>query len=225
MLLAFFVEPILERVRQGTWNPAHTARGGPLRAMAVALLFGFLAVCIHEALNAWFNVVQAPDARQAHVVVAVSQVMEWALVPLITMLALFATRLGRIAGILAGAASCAGTVAVGIAYGWNAPEIVVTSVPSCVFVLTGEVYVSRHWDETTFNRLSLLLAGIAAIWLVLVGALQLGLELGKVQTWMLAYDWDSFRADILFFAGWALGISIAPNPVASASGLSHTAVS
>ena len=216
MLLAFFVEPILERLRQGRWRPVQHGRGGPVRNMAIALLFGFLAVCIHEALNAWFNIEHAPDARQAHVVGAVNQVVEWAWVPFITMLALFVGRLGRPAAILAGLASCAGAVAVGFAYGWSLPEIVVTAVPCCAFMLVGEVAVTRSWDHTTFLRLPLLLAGIASVWLAAVGLVHLGLTLAKLEPWLLVYDWDSLRADFLFFAGWAIGLFIAPNPVAVA---------
>jgi len=52
-ILAFFVEPIMQRIRSRRWDVDDNAGHGVLPSVILALAFGVAAVALHECLNAY----------------------------------------------------------------------------------------------------------------------------------------------------------------------------
>src|SRR4051794_41677562 len=54
-LFAFFVEPVMERLKAGHWAPAPGPTGGVLFAALGSVAFGGGVVCIHKAVGAFLR--------------------------------------------------------------------------------------------------------------------------------------------------------------------------
>jgi hypothetical protein len=60
-LFTFFVEPLVQRLKAGRWRVPHEHTGGLLLGTLVSLAFGFVVVCIHEAMTAYLGGGHAGD--------------------------------------------------------------------------------------------------------------------------------------------------------------------
>ncbi len=95
-LFAFFVEPVMERLKAGRWRLAHGRTAGELLGAPVSLAFGFVVVCIHEAMATYLGGGHAGDeARRASLVQAIGEVQQWASIPAAVTAAWFAAGTSR----------------------------------------------------------------------------------------------------------------------------------
>ena len=212
-LFAFFVEPVLERLRAGRWRLAHEHSKGLLLAALVSLAFGVAAVCLHEAMAAYLGGGHAgEEAKRTSLAQAIDQVREWASIPAAVTAAWFVAGTSRRLALPAVGLACAWIVAVGYLYGWGWLVVATTAAPCCLIALLGTRAVLRRWDASTFPALAKLTAGVAGGWLVL--AWLTGAAVGHVGSpGFQLYTPDAFYDDLRFYLGWALGLSVAPNPV------------
>jgi hypothetical protein len=215
MLLAFFVEPLIERAKAGTWrhereNAAHIAY-----AAVLSLLFGVVAVGIHEAVTVYLTHegMEDQDRRRA-LIAALGLILEWATIPLIVTVSWFVAHDGWRTALLAASVACLWTVATGFVFGWPSLNIVTTAVPCCVIAAAGCLAAAHRWDEGTFTRLAAIVAVVATIWL---GFAALAAPVFRLIGWAepTLYTWHDFREDARFYLGWAIGLAVAPNPVAA----------
>ena len=213
MILTVFVEPILERARDGRWTSEHRNTRSLLLTAPIAFTFGLVAVGLHECMTAFLGSNPAvPGSHEDGVVRGVNLILEWALIPVAVTLAWFGGRLRPPLRIMA--AFCAGLWVVGVSwiYDWPIRDIVMTSTPSLVLIVIGQRYVAREWGENTFRNLGIGLAAFIAGWMALTLLLQGGLRLAGIASIHL-YDFGDFGDDVRFYLGWAIGLAIAPNPL------------
>src|SRR5260221_2661906 len=165
MLLAFFVEPVMERLRSGRWKLEHQTAKTLIYRATISLAFGAAAVCVHEAMNSYLGGAEAADHEKlANLVAAMEQVREWALIPFAVTVAWFSARAGGRVAILAGVLAGVWVVAVGLHYAWAWRDIGTTSIPCFAIIAIGTRFVAQRWDDEMFLQLALLTAVGAAFW-------------------------------------------------------------
>lgn len=217
LILTVFVEPILERAREGRWQPEHRNTRSLLLTAPIAFVFGLVAVGLHECMTAYLGAAHAaPGSPQDGAARGLSLILEWAWVPLAVTLTWFSARLKGVFPSIA--AVCAGIWVVGVGwyYGWPLRDIVMTSIPCLVLIPLGQRYLARNWSEDTFRNLALGLAAFIALWLTMTLLLQAGLRLAGLAGIYL-YAPGDIGDDVRFYLGWAIGLALAPNPVAGGS--------
>jgi hypothetical protein len=213
VLLSFFVEPIMERLRTRRWKLEHRNAKTSICTAAIALVFGIAVVSVHEAMNAYLGGAEAADhEKQANLVAAIEQVREWALIPFAVTVAWFGARAGGRGAVFAGILAGAWVVAVGLHYAWAWRDIVMTSIPCFAIIALGTGFVARRWNDETFLHLALLTAAVAVCWFALAWLAQ-GWAWLSCATGLHIYGWDQLWEDFRFYLGWSLGLAVAPNPV------------
>jgi hypothetical protein len=213
LILAFFVEPIMERIRNRRWELEHQDNQSLILTTGFAFAFGVAAVALHEGLSAYVGTGEAGSAaRRESLDQAVELILQWALIPFAVTLAWFAARSGRTAAWLGGALALAWTVAVGWFYAWSNRDIIMVAIPVVMVLLLGARTITAEWSNFTFRHLAASAALVFAGFILCALAVQGVLLLCDVRSWHL-YTMAEFFEDIRFYAGWSLGIAIAPNPV------------
>jgi len=207
-ILAFFVEPVLERVRGLGDAPEHTEKS-PAFAACEALSFAIVAVCVHEAITVYVAASHSNEHAGENLAKAVAQALQWALIPFFITLAWMAARAPSwIAWSVAALAVIVSFVA-GVIFGWSAHVLVTSVIPATGVLIAGCIIVREQWDASTFRRCARATGVIALAWLVLTGALQLVLWLAHVEAFRV-YERSEFWSDLRFYIGWVTGLLVAP---------------
>jgi hypothetical protein len=213
LVLAFFVEPILERVRNRRWDVGHQSDQSLILTAAFAFAFGVAAVALHEGLSAYLGAGEhAPDARRESLNQAVELILQWSLIPFAVTLSWFAARLGRPAAWSAGALALAWCVAVGWFYEWSTRDIVVVAIPALMVIVLGANKIATEWSDDTFRDLAFGVAVIFAGFIAAAVVSQGVVWAFGVRSWHI-YTLAELFEDIRFYGGWSLGVAIAPSPV------------
>ena len=213
LILAVFVEPILERARRRRWQPEPGSRHGVLFTTATAFAFGVVAVGLHECMTAYLSSEHAaPGSFAAGVADGVELIKHWAAVPLAVTLAWFGARLAHPFPVLAGIAAAAWVVGSGWYLGWPYADIAKTFLACVVLIPLGQRYVARHWGVDTFHRLSIGMVAFIVPWIAITPLAELALR--QVGFKHVPIDsLSSLAVDLRFYLGWAIGLAVAPNPV------------
>jgi hypothetical protein len=207
-ILAFFVEPVLERLR-GLGDAPHRAEKSPAFAACEALGFAVVAVCVHEAITVYVAASHANAQAGENLVKAVAQALQWAITPFFVTIAwILARGPSWIAWPAAALAVIVGYL-VGVICGWEAHVLATSMIPSVFVLFAGCVVVREQWDASTFRRCARATGVIALAWLGLSGALQLVLWLAHVQAFRV-YERAEFWSDLRFYIGWVTGLLVAP---------------
>ncbi|QCO04604.1 hypothetical protein [Azospirillum argentinense] len=212
-LFAFFVEPLMERLKAGRWHLGHAPSGGMLLGVLVSLAFGIVVVCIHEAMIAYIGAEHVGDeVKKASLARAIDSACEWASIPAAVTAAWFVSGTSRRLALPATGLACVWIVFIGHSYGWGWPIVVTSAVPGFLIALFGSRVVLRRWDASTIPMLAQLTAWVAGGWMLLAWGIQAGSELIDSPGLQL-YTPEAFYEDLRFYLGWCLGLSVAPNPV------------
>lgn len=212
-LFAFFVEPLVERLKAGRWHLSHGDRSGLLIGALVSLVFGFFVVCLHEAITAYLGSSHAGDeAMQARLAAALDEAVEWSSIPAAVTAAWFVAGTWRRLAAPAVILASAWIIAVGIFYDWGWQVVTTTAIPCGLLVLFGTRIVLQGWDGETFRALAKLTAGLTFGWLV-VAWLANALVTTLVGSGAEFYANAAAGDDLRFYLGWSLGLLVAPNPV------------
>jgi predicted PurR-regulated permease PerM len=213
LLLAFFIEPLMERIKTASWELKHQSAKTSVYTAITALGFGIAAVSVHEAMNAYLGGEQVADhAKQANLLKAVEQVHEWASIPFVVTIIWFATRTRRRLSLPAGILVCLWVISIGFYYDWEWRDIIRTAAPSAAITVLGALSISASWDERGLARLASLTALVALCWCVVLGVAQ-GAAWSFGAPRIRIYAWDEFGEDFRFYLGWALGVAVAPSPL------------
>ena len=211
-IVAFFVEPLIERLRVMRLHIVHRHRT-PTHMTASAFSLAILAVFAHDAIVAFTSGggSEGQAGKSLGLVYAISEVFQWSWIPLVVTLAWVYARQSlwiRWAIMLVALASIG---LVGPVFDWNAIDTLTTVVP-CVCVLFGGYYVMRRYPEdTAFSRCTRMTLMIAIAWLLLTGVLQALLSLFAVKA-LRVYTWSEYAIDFRFYLGWVIGLVVAPKP-------------
>lgn len=85
-VVAFFVEPLAERLRAMRLHVAHKHRS-PAHATFAAFGFAVLAVCVHEAITSFVSTSYADNRAEFSLFVALSYVFQWSSIPFMVTIA------------------------------------------------------------------------------------------------------------------------------------------
>jgi hypothetical protein len=210
-ILAFFVEPILERLRSLRSHAPRRPKT-PTFAACEALGFAIVAICVGEAITVYVNATHSNEHASENLVEAVSLALQWAAMPFFIAIAWISARGGRwFARIMAGVAVIAG-YAIALVFGWDARSLLTSEIPAICVLIAGSIIVRQQWDAATFQRCARATGVIALTWLVVTGAVQGVLSLARVEAFRI-YEWTEFWSDLRFYIGWVIGLFIAPAPL------------
>ena len=213
-ILAFFVEPVLERLRSFGDAPEHAPKS-PAFAACEALSFAIVAVCVHEAITVYVAASHSNEQAAENLAKAVATALQWAITPFFITIAWMAARAPSwIAWPMAALALIVGLLA-GVVFGWPTHVLVTSVIPSIFVLIAGCVIVREQWDASTFRRCARATGVIALAWLALTGALQIVLWLAHVEAFRV-YERAEFWSDLRFYIGWVTGLFVAPTFVPDA---------
>jgi len=207
IVLAFFVEPLMERGRHLLTRSGHRQHAvqrtyDGLFTAGLSLAFAFASVCLHEAMTAFVSD-RGHAAEDAGLVAGVILTVSWALVPFAVTLAWLGAEVRGIAVALGGIAAASPFVA-GWLFEWPLDSVIATALPCLAILALG--YRALAW-----HRLARYVAGVAVVWLLLALLFDAALPRLGLERFLL-YDAANFWIDVRFYLGWALGLVLAPLP-------------
>jgi len=215
LILAFFVEPLMERVRDLVQGARRDA-GIPRRrrnvffAAGLALAFALASVCLHDAMTA-LVLRRADVAPLAALSVGMTLTISWAIVPLAIALAWLAARGPQIVRIVVLLNAAASPFLAGYFCSWSTHTIVTTALPCLVILGLGYRRSMREggWYDPRFCANIVAVVGVA--WLALAALANGALVLSGHEQLRFYYA-DGYWTDARFYLGWALGLLVAPPP-------------
>jgi hypothetical protein len=213
-LFAFFVEPLVERVKSGHWRQPHQPKHGLLFGALVSFAFGFVVVWLHEAIAAYLagGGHGGDHDRYAALAEALEEAFQWSSVPAAVTAAWILAGTARPLAVPATVLACIWCFAVGIIYRWGWELVLTSALPCSLLAILGTRRVLRGWDSTTIPALAKIAAATAGAMVLLM--LLLDLVASRIGGPSLDFYADAaFHDDLRFYLGWCLGLYVAPNPV------------
>lgn len=207
MALVFvaFVEPILRRLRSLALHaPEEEPASRPASILlwsGLGLLFGFVSVCLHEAVAEFI----AGHESGAHDVIRFA--VSFAAIPFMVTVAWQAAG-SRFLAVPLGILAVLSPLVAGWLFGWDAEAVLTTTVPGLAILFLGYRRHRLH-PEDGLRSYAGIVAMVAAVWLVaaiLVDAL-IFVAAGKPAG---LYGWSDLFVDFRFYIGWTLGLVLAP---------------
>ena len=210
-IVAFFVEPLFERLRAMRWHVAHKQRN-PAHATFAAFGFAVLAVLVHEAITSFVSTSYVSNREEFSLFVALSDVLQWSSIPFTVTIAWLCMRQSRWIRWSTLLLASGIVFLLGFIYEWSVQEMFIAEIPSAFILFAGLQVMRRHPAQLALYRCVRLIAIIACIWLVTAGLVQLALSLFAPETWRF-YSWTEYTTDFRFYVGWVIGLAVAPRPV------------
>jgi hypothetical protein len=206
-ILAFFIEPLMRHARdlarrgrvRGGPEP-----GSPLFAAGLGLAFALVSVGVHDAL------VALVDRSDGGLSAAIRLTTAWAIVPGAVTLAWLGARRRGLARLLGIVAALSGGI-VGWLFAWSGPEIIDSVVPSVAILGLGYRRATTGAGRTALLRCAPVVAAVGVAWLVLALVIDYLLHLWHLDTWQIYRPGEAW-IDARFYAGWSLGLALAPAP-------------
>jgi hypothetical protein len=209
-VLAFFVEPLMERLRGLRRGHSDTrTSGSALFTAALSLAFALASIALHDAITAFVS--EHEQAAHGGLADAISLTMAWAIVPFAVTLAWLCLPNRWLAipvGIIAAVSPCI----AGWLFAWPLHSVFTTAVPSLVILGLGygppaHIGLRRHPPTV---------AWVAIVWLPTALLVDLLLGWFRLDQFKL-YTSFNFWMDARFYLGWSLGLLLAPSPYRSAA--------
>jgi hypothetical protein len=198
LVLAFFVEPLLDSIRRLIGPHGATEHREPRSAVFTVFLsmaFALVSVCLHDALTA-FVAGRAPDTG---IDIAVTLTIGWAIVPGSATVA-WLSRGHRFVAIATGAFAVLSPFLAAWLFSWSPASAISTAIPTLFIVLFG--YSGRPGRQG-FTSSAFRLGTIAVLWLAIADASDAVIHL---------YTGERLWIDFRFYMGWILGLLLAPYP-------------
>lgn len=222
LILAFCVEPALERLRDG-WKghgapsaaeEEENATGRLLFTAAEGLVFAIVSLCLHDAISAVLATTAATESARAQGLInGIGLTIAWSAVPFFVTLAwvvALTTRFvpWRWAALTLAVIAPAVTAWV---FGWAWQDWFTTEVPALLILAAGYRLMHVADGVAFFRRAAARLGWIAPLWLLgaaVFDAAVTGLGHGQAAI----YSHDEFWIDVRFYIGWAVGLLVIPKP-------------
>jgi hypothetical protein len=209
-IVAFFVEPITERLRAMRLHLAHRHKT-TTHATAAAFSFAILAVFAHEAITAYASGADTGEQARDSLFYAISEVIQWAWIPFMVTIAWLCARKARWIRLPVLLLALASIVLIGFVFDWYAADIFTTTVPCMAVLLGGFRLMRKYPDDRTLSHCTVMTACIAFIWLASMGLLQAFLSMFAFKRPSI-YSWSEYVIDFRFYLGWVIGLAVAPKP-------------
>ncbi len=209
-IVAFFVEPLTERLRFMRLDVSHKHRT-TTHATLAAFSFAVLAVLVHEAITSYVSAANAHHGKDS-LASAIEEVLQWSCIPFMVTVAWLCAHKKRWLSFPAVFAALLTIPLIGVVFAWDLNDIFTTTVPCTCILLAGFISKQKSGEPWNLSRCVKLTAVIALIWLASSGLLQLALLLASKT--LVIYSWSEYTIDIRFYVGWVIGLAIAPKPMA-----------
>jgi hypothetical protein len=223
LILAFFVEPIMEYHRtlgrQGPHEDFGARRNGNTLYHAIlGIVFALAAVCLHDAIAAYLAEPHIEHAGQVSGLVAgVRLTLAWSFVPFAVTLAWISIYI-RLLAPLTAIVAVASPLLAGLLFDWSQREIITTFIPCELIYGLGHLQMSKEPRRHALARCAWGVAFLATSWMALT--LVIGEILALFQTRLPDfYDPTPFWPDVRFYFGWSLGLLLVPPPFSSSTKL------
>ncbi|WP_266182369.1 hypothetical protein [Dyella humicola] len=208
-IVAFFVEPLTERLRFMRLDLAHRHRT-TTHATLAAFSFAVLAVLVHEAITSYVSAANAHNQGRDSLASAIEEVLQWSCIPFMVTVAWLCAHKTRWLSFPALFAALLTIPLIGVIFDWDWNDIFTTTVPCACILLAGFISKQKSKEPWNLSQCVKLTTVIALIWLVSTGLLQLTLLLASKP--LVIYSWSEYTIDIRFYVGWVIGLAIAPKP-------------
>jgi hypothetical protein len=217
LILAFFVEPLIEWARDLTHGVRHQRNHGERHNSALfraglGLAFALVSICVHDAITAFVSG-RGTGSLEHHDALAagISLTVAWAIGPFAVTLAwLSAQRLWLgvpLAIVAAGSPWIAGWF-----FSWSIRAVITTTIPGLLILGFGYRPVMRG----DLSHCVGVVAGIALTWLAFALIFDQVVQLFHAHE-LTFYDSSRFWIDVRFYLGWMLGLMLAPTAYRNAS--------
>jgi hypothetical protein len=210
-IVAFFVEPLTERLRSMRLDVLHKHRT-TTHATLAAFSFAVLAVLVHEAITSYVSAANAHNQGKDSLASAIEEVLQWSCIPFMVTVAWLCAHQKRWLSYPALFAALLTIPLIGIMFDWDPNDIFTTSVPCTLILFAGFISQRKSKQPWNLSRCVKLTTFIALAWLASLGLLQLALLLASKT--LVIYSWSEYTIDIRFYVGWVIGLAIAPRPAA-----------
>jgi hypothetical protein len=214
LILAFFVEPATERIRDLLHRARKTADVAESRPRNVfftaclSLAFALTSVGLHDAMTA-FITGHGEGAEGIGIAAGISLTTEWAVIPFAMMLAWQCARPRWIA-VPTGVVALASPAIAGWLFGWSAKSMLDTIIPCSIILALGYRAVGKPPAESAFARCARIVALVGMIWIGAALVVDAALGFFRLNPFKLYSASDVF-ADMRFYLGWTLGLLLAPS--------------
>ena len=212
MMLAFFVEPLTERLKNRSWSAHHNAQGWTFVTILVAVLFGMFTVCVHQCIDTLLhNKVTSTSNENTGLHEAIRIAVQWSFIPAIfTMVWFIGLKKRRIGNILVIIASVIIFAVSMLAFHWH----IYNSVSSImVGALASIIVINKSGRSRPLGKKGDYYLSISAgICFTICTLLLMFVNYYIVQ---IDYDGLDYGEDARFYLGWILGLSFLPDPYRS----------
>lgn len=210
MILAFFVEPLMQTIREvlerAQHRPVHHRSSHILFAASLALAFAIASVFLHHAMIAFISHGEGDGAHESALVAGLGLTAAWAIGPFTITLAWLGQ--GRRAlAVPLGVLAVLSPLVAGWLFSWDAISVVSTAIPA--LAILGFGYWQGGSPRLRHRAGMVLWVGIA--WLLVALLVDESLGLLGLASFDL-YDSASFWVDVRFYLGWTLGLLLVPTP-------------
>jgi len=213
-VLAFFVEPLMERLRgQRRGHSASRTSGTALFTAALSLVFALASIALHDAMTAFVS--EHEQSVHGGLADAISLTMAWAIVPFAVTLAWVCLPNRWLAipiGIVAAVSPCI----TGWLFAWPLRSVFTTAVPSRVILGLGYHWTARRPARIGPAHHVRTVAWVAVVWLPMALLVDLLLGWFRLDQFKL-YSSFNFWMDARFYLCWCLGLLLAPSPYLAAA--------
>lgn len=220
LILAFCIEPAMERARHAMFGakPGDHRSYSPLFAASAGIAFGIASVCLHDAMTAFLALhASEPALRHAGLVNGLRIALAWAVVPFCTTLAWLAAARGRLVRPM-GLLGLLSPLAAGWVFSWSLADTLTTFIPCTAFLLLGYRALRRGPPDRLFARTARGIAWAEPLWLVAAVAVAVdGIFAATHATGFRLYTGSELWIDARFYAGWCMGLLLAPFPFGKAA--------
>jgi hypothetical protein len=214
LILVFFVEPILVRVRIWLGDgpvPGHRTSRHLAVAAAVGIFIALMSVGLHDAMTAFTS---SDEEGQSGIQRAFVVTVAWGAVPFAIMLAWQAAS-HRFLAIPLGVLAAVSSFVAGWYFDWGLTSTLTTAVPCLAIQFAGYRRALEPRTESSFADYAPTLAVVAVIWLVFAGLYDAVAPLLR-GGWPTLYEQGDLAVDIRFYVGWFLGLVLTRPPVSPA---------
>ncbi|HXW20746.1 MAG TPA: hypothetical protein VEK35_09605 [Roseiarcus sp.] len=211
LILAFFIEPIMDRLRDLLRRPHRreaTGRSqrGALFTACVSLAFALASVSLHDAMTE-FVANRDDSGGEVGLIAGVLLTTAWAMVPFFIALAWQGARdtwLAVPTGVLAAVSPCL----AGWLFSWSLQSTALTLAPCLLILYYGNRQSARSSTDVAFAQCARVVATVGAAWLIL--SLLVDVSLALIGAAFRLYSTVDFWIDARFYLGWTLGLLLAP---------------
>lgn len=208
VILVFFVDPILERVRRWLGDGRTGEHGRPrhlLVTATISLLVAMVSVGLHDAMSAFAAGDGSGDSEGVSRAVTVT--ISWGIVPFAITLAWQAAA-HRWLAIPLGVVAALSSFAAAWYFDWGVDSAMTTAIPCLAIQFFGYRNTGSPDTPVHLPDYARTLAAVAIVWLLFAGVVDGVVALTHAPLPKL-YDAPDYLIDARFYLGWYLGLLLA----------------